>query len=407
MAIKDFIVPRWKHSNPKVRIQAVRTLSPDMLDILKQIVENDPDPRVRIEAIHQLTDIPFLKHIVSTDNDIETRQSATSKLNSCYADQIHSTSDPSLQGALILQIDDEKILAHIASDAERPEIRLLAIDRIDNPHLLCQIAEKNCGLKPGKAIVNKLSNPKHLELISKNASNKKIKKYARDKLTNLWESMDAMSPEKQLEWELEELCLSLEQVVATEKWADSSALLTHLQKQWDKIDPDNTHPLKRRFNQTRRKIEEQLDQIDRKQDTVTQMTELCKKLEVLVEESQQTSILSNTPDNLSYYEKKVESIKERWEHAELSVQDGIIPFSVYHNLSSRYSRSIEQLDRFILDRTAAHETYQSCIKNLETTCQELEQLDALDDKETVKKLNDLKNKWADILKKMPCGLPVT
>ena len=406
MAIKDFIVPRWKHSNPQIRIQTIRSLNPDMVDIFKQVVENDPEPIVRIEAVHQLKEISLLRKVVKEDPDPEIRRAAINKLNLCYVDQIHSTNDLSLQGSLIDQIDDERVLAQIAADADRPDVRLMAIDKIDNPQLLCQIAEKNCGLKPGKAIVNKLSNPKHLELVSKNASNKKIKKIARDKLSNLYENMDVISPEKQTEWELEELCLSLEKVVATEKWTDSYSLLNQLQKRWDQIDPDNNHPLKKRFNQARTKIEEQLDQIDRKKDTVYQMTESCKKLELLFEEIQQSGIPSNSHESLFQYEKQIQTIRDNWDYAELSVEDGIIPFSVYHNLSSRYSRSIEQLDRIIIDRKSAYSTYQEAVEKLNKVCLDLEQLDnTSDDIETLNEFNAYKKKWNNLLKEMPCGPP--
>jgi hypothetical protein len=406
MAIKDFIVPRWKHSNPQIRIQAIRSLNPDMLDVFKQVIEKDPDPLVRIETIRQLKDIDFLKQIMETDPDPDTRKAAVNKLNLCYANQIFSSNDPSLQSSLLVHITDEKILARIASEAQLPEVRLKAIDRIDNTQLLCQITENNCGLKPGKAIVNKISNPKHLEIISKNASNKKIKKYALKKLTDLWDNMDSVSPEKQMEWELEELCLSLEKIVATEKWSESYSLLNHLKKKWDQIDPDNTHPLRKRFNEFERKIEEQLDHIDRKQDTVFQMTELCKKLELLFENIQQSSIPSNTSDNLTYYKQQIQSIRDSWDNAELSVQDGIIPFSIYHNLSSRYSRSIEQLDRILSQRKTAYVTYKTSLEKLTKICNALEQLDSnSDDKEVLIHYNQHRNEWNNILKQMPCAPP--
>jgi len=407
MSIKDFIVPRWKHSNPQVRIHSIRALDiAKSSGVLQQILENDPVPEVRIEAIHQLEDTNLLKHVIETDLDPKTRKAAIHKLNKCYVKQIHNTKDQSLQGSLIVEIDDEKILAEIACDAERPEIRLMAIDRISNPSLLCQITEQNCGLKPGKAIVNKISDPKHLELISKNASNKKIKKFAREKLTDLWENPEALSPEKRAEWELEELCLELEKVVASEKWTESYSILSKVQSKWDEFDPDKTHPLRKRFNQIRKKIEEQVDQLDRKEDTVIQMTDLCKNLEQLFEELERTAIPSNNSQNLSYYEKKIKEIKDRWDHAELSVEDGIIPFSVYHNLSSRYNRSIEQLDRLVLDRTKAYANYQVSVKTLGDICAQMEQCkDNPDNPNQNETYEMLKSKWAETYKEMPCGLP--
>ena len=407
MSIKDLIVPRWKHSNPQVRIQSIRSLeSANKSDVLKQVLNNDPEPKVRIEAIQQLDDLDLLKHVINTDADPNAQNAAINKLNKCYANKIYNTSDQSLQGELIIRIKDEKILAQIACDAERPEIRLMAIDRISNPMLLCQITEQNCGLKPGKAIVDKISAPKHLETISKNASNKKIKKYAKEKLTNFLENPDVLSPEKRTEWELEELCLELEKIVASEKWEESFSFLNYVQTKWTEFDPNKTHPLRKRLDQFRKKIEEQVDQLDRKADTVSQMTDLCKTLEQLFEEIEKSTVPSNNSKFLSYYEKKMRQIKDQWDQAELSVEDGIIPFSVYHNLSSRYNRSIEQMDRFILDRTKAYANYQVSVKDLCDICSQLEQLKDKNDQNQINTITAFKSKWSEIQKDMPCAPPI-
>jgi len=407
MSIKDLIVPRWKHSNLQVRINAIRSLESDeKLDVIKQILKNDPEPEVRIEAIQHLEDTNLLKHVIETDSDVYAQKAANNKLNKCYANQIHNTNDQTQQKKLIDEINDEKILAQIACDTKKPEIRLMVIHRISNSVLLCQITEKNCGLKPGKAIVDKISDPKLLEVISKNASNKKIKKYAKEKLTNLWENPDVLSPEKRTEWELEELCLELEKIVASEKWGESYSVLKYVQAKWIEFDPDKKHPLRERYHQFRKKIEEQIDQLDRKEDTVLQMTNLCKTLERLIDELEKSSIPSNNSKFLSYYEKSMQEIKKEWDKAELSVEDGIIPFSVYHNLSSRYNRSIEQLDRFILDRTKAYANYQVSVKSLCDVCVQLETLkNNKDEQNQLDAVETFKSKWTKTLKEMQCAPP--
>ena len=407
MSIKDLIVPRWKHSNPQVRINSIRSLeSAEKLDVLKAILNNDPEPAVRIETIHLLEDTNLLKHVIETDNDSHVQKAAINKLNKCYASQIYNSNDQAQQGKLIDEINDEKILSQIACNAKKPEIRLMAIHRISNSLLLCQITEKNCGLKPGKAIVDKISDPKCLELIAKNASNKKIKKYAKEKLSDLWENPDVLSPEKRTEWELEELCLELERIVASEKWAESYSVLKSVQAKWKELDPDKIHPLRKRFNQIRKKIEEQVDQLDRKEDTVAQMTDLCKTLEQQIDELEKSSIPANNSQFLSHYEKRLQEIKAKWDKAELSVEDGIIPFSVYHNLSSRYNRLIEQLDRIILDRTKAYANYQVSVKELCDICVQFEELkNNQEDHTQSDTAESLKLKWAETLKEMPCAPP--
>lgn len=52
MKFQDFFVPRWQHSNPDVRQNAVMRLSDHTL--LRQIIEKDDDEMVRLAAQERL-----------------------------------------------------------------------------------------------------------------------------------------------------------------------------------------------------------------------------------------------------------------------------------------------------------------------------------------------------------------
>jgi exonuclease SbcC len=55
MKFKDLFIPRWQHSNPEVRKQAVAKLNDPIL--LKQISEKDEDQMVRDAALVQLNQL--------------------------------------------------------------------------------------------------------------------------------------------------------------------------------------------------------------------------------------------------------------------------------------------------------------------------------------------------------------
>ena len=55
MKFSDFFVPRWQHSNPEVRIKAIHRLQDQSL--LAQIVQKDPDERVRESASTRLQEL--------------------------------------------------------------------------------------------------------------------------------------------------------------------------------------------------------------------------------------------------------------------------------------------------------------------------------------------------------------
>ncbi len=52
MKFQDFFVPRWQHSNPDVRQNAIMRLSDPSL--LRQIIDRDDDEMVRLAAQERL-----------------------------------------------------------------------------------------------------------------------------------------------------------------------------------------------------------------------------------------------------------------------------------------------------------------------------------------------------------------
>ncbi len=55
MKFSDLFVPRYQHSNPDVRVKAVKRIKdPKLLD---QIAKQDPDPKVRDVASSRLSNL--------------------------------------------------------------------------------------------------------------------------------------------------------------------------------------------------------------------------------------------------------------------------------------------------------------------------------------------------------------
>ena len=54
MILKHFLKPKWRHSNPMVRLQAIESLGSADQDIFFEISRNDADPAVRRSACKRL-----------------------------------------------------------------------------------------------------------------------------------------------------------------------------------------------------------------------------------------------------------------------------------------------------------------------------------------------------------------
>lgn len=104
MALFDMIKPKWKHSDPQVRLQAVKDIDDEK--ILEQIVKDDES----IEIVY----VAF--------NKIE---------------------DNSLRKSLIKYIDDQNFLIYIAKNDDNDYVRREAIKKIEDIDVLADIYKKD------------------------------------------------------------------------------------------------------------------------------------------------------------------------------------------------------------------------------------------------------------------------
>ncbi len=77
VVLKDFFVPRWKHSKQEVRCRVAEQT--DDHAILTRLARDDRDAKVRIAAVRRLTDVPLLDEIASSDPDVSIRSLAARK----------------------------------------------------------------------------------------------------------------------------------------------------------------------------------------------------------------------------------------------------------------------------------------------------------------------------------------
>src|SRR5689334_5401269 len=79
MAFSDLFKPKWKHSNPEVRAEAVRALGDDEATLLATIARNDSDARVRRLAVKRIVDADVLSDVATHDPDESLRKAAIEK----------------------------------------------------------------------------------------------------------------------------------------------------------------------------------------------------------------------------------------------------------------------------------------------------------------------------------------
>ena len=79
MGFLDLFRPRWKHSDPAIRIEAVKSLTPEDLVELGHVVKRDKDARVRRLALKKISEPALLEEVAEHDPDESLRRDAADK----------------------------------------------------------------------------------------------------------------------------------------------------------------------------------------------------------------------------------------------------------------------------------------------------------------------------------------
>lgn len=110
MGLFDFLRPKWKHSNPDVRIAAARAT--DDVEVLKKLATDDRDWFVRHRVFDEIR-----------DRDLGG--------DSIYADLAKNSVDEEIRRKAIKKLSDEVLLADIAKNEKFRYVRDAAEHRLD------------------------------------------------------------------------------------------------------------------------------------------------------------------------------------------------------------------------------------------------------------------------------------
>ncbi|MFP4346946.1 MAG: DUF349 domain-containing protein [Desulfococcaceae bacterium] len=360
MAIFDFIKPKWKHSDPRVRQQAVREMEPDATERLQKIAITDLDMRVRVEAVQKITDEHLLTDFAASTGDSPVIEAARNQLNALYQESLFRVTDSNTRKQILKKLEDEEILTLIAEEIDDPDIRMAAADKVRAPERLCRIAESHCGLKTGLSIVARLDDPEHLKRVARNATNKKVRKQAEEKLAETATEVHLPEVEARKEAELTGLCRTLEDLENTWNWAVAEDLLEQTAADWRSLNPEEDHPLSDRFLAARKRIQDRLERLEREKQTRETLQSLCEAAEGLTDSPSQEA-LSHMAD-----------LEARWNGADLTP----LPDSAAKALENRFQEARKSLDKHleIMEEQAA--ARRRAKTGLEALCREAEALAA-------------------------------
>jgi hypothetical protein len=270
MGISDLFRPKYRHSDVRVRTEAVRALTKDDAAILIQIARTDRDIGVRRLAIERIDTADVLAELASAETERSLRDFAgeraarlwtsvacgedpdaannalggIAKLGDQHAlvDVAVKASSAAVRKRAFGELRDPRALAELAKRDASQDIRLAAIGRIDDGDVLRALAIDTTAKEVGLAAVEKLDDKDRLENVAQKAKNKAVRQRAR-KIVQEIEQAEApkksIVPDeiKRRRAEKAQLVREIEAVVDTFDFDKLSPRVRALEEAWGKLPP--------------------------------------------------------------------------------------------------------------------------------------------------------------------------
>jgi hypothetical protein len=268
MGLADLFRPKWKHSNPEVRAEAVKQLGDDQAQLLAIIVRQDRDARVRRIALKRIADAELLYEVAEHDPDEALRDAAAEKADELLlatangADEaravealgrlrskklIASVAQKSQLAAVRKRAvaeaargesgESEKALAEIARKAPDAAVRRLAVEQLRDQNTLREIAISDGNKEVAMTAVGLVHERAALDKIAAKAQSKAVRAAARDKMPPPEKKEE--SEESQKRARLLELCRDVEH-------ADDPSLVERARAAFGSLAP--SEDMRRRFD---------------------------------------------------------------------------------------------------------------------------------------------------------------
>ena len=222
MGIADLFRPKYRHSDVRVRSEAVKALTADDAATLIQIARTDRDIGVRRLALERIDAADTLAEIAAAETERSLRAFAGERAAELWSSTACGEDADAANQALtgILKLGDQSALVEVATNASLPavrkrafgelrdpralaelakgdapqDLRLAAVERIDDGDALRALAIDTTQKEVGLAAVDKLDDVDRLEHIAQKAKNKAVRQRARKVVQEIQEAEQRARP---------------------------------------------------------------------------------------------------------------------------------------------------------------------------------------------------------------------
>lgn len=250
--------PRWRHSDPEVRLNAISKLSPEQPEqasILRQLALHDSSKQVRVVAVSRLNDTDTLLDILSQSTDPDVREQAGLRVSECLSEH-----NSECLGELLKRLDDVDVRTQIILNVSSEQLQQSALNSIEDEAILMQVALNARLATMRRDAAQRVESADLLENLQRQSRgrDKTVHRISRDKLNRL---RDQAKRETEHAERRAQLLKQLEQLANGADLQFLSARAQALVQEWRQL-PSADHDSDRRFEALRQQVDARLSEAD-------------------------------------------------------------------------------------------------------------------------------------------------
>jgi hypothetical protein len=291
MGLADLFRPKHKHSDPEVRVEAVRRLGAEEVETLARLAREDDHVKVRKAAIERLEDPVKLVEVAAREPDSGLRKLASTRARVRLTAWAEGESEeralaairriaeldegeralidvarraplPGVRRAAVDSLQGDRALADVARSGADAELRVRALERIVDVEVLRAVAVDESRKEIGYAVVDRLEDPDSLAYVASKGKNRSVRARASRKLASQSRAEGSTPEEKRAHAERVQLCRRAESLARTDRWRGAADEAAELRRAWDALDdsaPEAEVELGERFARALRRFDDRYE----------------------------------------------------------------------------------------------------------------------------------------------------
>jgi hypothetical protein len=243
MPLMNFFNPKWKHSDPTVRVAAIKQCTD--ASVIASVAFDDSDKDVRLAALKKIDDISSLEKALRREENDHIVSCIKKSLNKLYSAKILSSPNLSECETYIHKIEEEEVLMKLVNSIDNYDIVSLLCSKLTTESLLAKIAKNSKNKKLSLDVIERISDIDLLKTLVKSARLSSVKKEASRKISASIGESDLLLQEIAIKADYKNLCRQAETLCNSTDLEKCENEFAELKEEWSSLDklPDEDYKI--------------------------------------------------------------------------------------------------------------------------------------------------------------------